>query len=363
MKKLLVVSCLLLVILFGCGQSVDSNTRPGVSNPPANPLPDVPPPDAPPINNPPVITSLNANPATIFLNGLNRTSLINCSASDSDGDTLAYIWTASGGIINGTGSSITWFAPQTAMSYQVTCKVSDGRAEVSDQVIIAVAKWLIPAQLANSFGRCDKVMDEAVFEGKLYLVWVAGDLMCIGFDQAYLSIFDSNTIDAVELLRKEFLNYNYTRSVAVDLSGIYVELSKDGGSSVLKALDLNANEKWLFEFRSYCGRSSAADIKIREGYIYITGDVFFQAPGFISAGNEDVLVGKFDTNGNLIWLSQWGTTCIDYGKTIEIREDGLYATVEAGFCSILPHGYTTPAYQGKIILKYDFNGSLLNIIE
>lgn len=62
-----------------------------------------------------------------------------CIASDRDGDTLSYNWSASGGNISGTGAAVNWTAPESLGSYNVTVTVTDGRgAEVAKQITIEV---------------------------------------------------------------------------------------------------------------------------------------------------------------------------------------------------------------------------------
>jgi hypothetical protein len=62
-----------------------------------------------------------------------------CTASDSDGDELNYIWSANGGQISGGGASATWTAPASEGSYNVTVKVIDGLGgEAVDYVAITV---------------------------------------------------------------------------------------------------------------------------------------------------------------------------------------------------------------------------------
>jgi len=62
-----------------------------------------------------------------------------CTASDADGDELSYNWSAGGGEINGEGATVTWTAPDSEGSYNVTVTVSDGRGgEDMDYVIITV---------------------------------------------------------------------------------------------------------------------------------------------------------------------------------------------------------------------------------
>ena len=87
-------------------------------------------------NHPPVISDLTANPPSI---DINQTTTITCDASDEDGDALTYTWSENGGIISGSGSTITWTAPSTAGTYTITCMVSDGNGgEATKSVAVIV---------------------------------------------------------------------------------------------------------------------------------------------------------------------------------------------------------------------------------
>ena len=84
----------------------------------------------------PVITSLEAEAEwTIPLGSLQ----VACNASGLEGDELSYSWSTSGGEINGEGAMVTWTAPDSAGSYDVTLTVTDGRGgEATKQVTITV---------------------------------------------------------------------------------------------------------------------------------------------------------------------------------------------------------------------------------
>ncbi len=76
-------------------------------------------------NNKPIVSSCDANPATILVGD---TSTVTTKASDPDNDPLTYSYTTSGGRVTGSGESAqfnsTGVAPGT---YTITCSVSDGR--------------------------------------------------------------------------------------------------------------------------------------------------------------------------------------------------------------------------------------------
>ena len=87
-------------------------------------------------NHRPAITGLEAEPDRVIPSG---SCQIACNASDADGDELSYNWSAGGGEINGEGATVTWTAPDSAGSYNITVTVTDGRGgEVMNQITITV---------------------------------------------------------------------------------------------------------------------------------------------------------------------------------------------------------------------------------
>jgi len=110
-----------------------------------------------PTNHEPVITSLNADPAGVIPSA---SCQIVCNASDADGDELSYNWSISGGELSGDGPTVTWTAPHSEGSYNITVIVIDGQGgAVSDYVLIIVrqnnppvinslvarADWILPS--------------------------------------------------------------------------------------------------------------------------------------------------------------------------------------------------------------------------
>jgi hypothetical protein len=87
-------------------------------------------------NAPPQISSLNPSTTSVALEG---SCTITCTASDADGDSLNYDWTATVGTITGEGSTITWIAPSAEGDYIIAVTVSDGKGgTVSDTCEITV---------------------------------------------------------------------------------------------------------------------------------------------------------------------------------------------------------------------------------
>jgi len=89
-----------------------------------------------PDNNPPAISNLIANPDSIIMND---SCEITCIANDPDGDNLNYVWRSTTGVIIGSGSVVSWTAPDSVGEYFITCKVLDGNdGEAIESVVIVV---------------------------------------------------------------------------------------------------------------------------------------------------------------------------------------------------------------------------------
>ena len=71
---------------------------------------------------------------------------------------------------------------------------------------------------------------------------------------------------------------------------------------------------------------AASDITISPGgdYIYITGDAGGNLDDNTNNGYSDILIAKYDSNGNNLWVTLLGTGTYDYGSGITISPDGDY---------------------------------------
>ncbi len=98
-------------------------------------------------NNAPVINSLTPAANNLWPGG---STTIACNASDADGDALTYTWTANGGLIAGSGNTITWNAPNATATYEVHCKVEDGKGgSVTRSVNVTVRKATVEGTVVD----------------------------------------------------------------------------------------------------------------------------------------------------------------------------------------------------------------------
>jgi outer membrane protein OmpA-like peptidoglycan-associated protein len=85
-----------------------------------------PPPPPPPPNRPPV-AACSVNPTSVYA-GSGDMVAVHVSASDPDNDSLNYSYTATGGVVEGTGPDARWNSTGVgAGSYSVNVKVDDGK--------------------------------------------------------------------------------------------------------------------------------------------------------------------------------------------------------------------------------------------
>jgi len=84
----------------------------------------------------PVIDGLGADVEWVTPSG---SLLVTCNASDRDGDELSYDWSASKGIITGTGPEIIWTAPEEIGVCDITVFVDDGQGGNATGSLMLVA--------------------------------------------------------------------------------------------------------------------------------------------------------------------------------------------------------------------------------
>lgn len=90
----------------------------------AAPAPPPVPPPAPVPNQSPVISKITANPAEVVSG---KSVTIIAVAADPDYDPLTYTWSASDGTFAGTGSKVTWTAPNKTGNINIGLTVADNR--------------------------------------------------------------------------------------------------------------------------------------------------------------------------------------------------------------------------------------------
>ena len=90
-----------------------------------------------------------------------KTVGVHCEASDPDGDSLQYNWTATGGQVSGSGPSVTYVASVPPGSYTISVEVMDGRGgSASDSITLQVVAAGPPNGAYEPEGKFGKVWHE-----------------------------------------------------------------------------------------------------------------------------------------------------------------------------------------------------------
>lgn len=98
-------------------------------------------------NKVPVITTFTAVPPVVSPGGY---STITCVASDPEGKTVNYAWTATGGTISGIGNIVSWIAPNLAGIFSIGITVSDGEGGVTNSSISVAVSGSTPTPTHTS---------------------------------------------------------------------------------------------------------------------------------------------------------------------------------------------------------------------
>ena len=173
-----------------------------------------------------------------------------------------------------------------------------------------------------------------------------------GYIDVFVSKYDANGNRLwTRLLGTSDLDLGF--GIAVDTKGnAYIT----GNIGVCK-YDTNGNRLWtrlLGTSGSEVGYGIAVDTN---GNAYITGSTPEDLDGNTNAGNEDIFVSKYDTNGNKLWTKLLGSSSPDYGNGIAVDTNGnAYLT---GYTRGDLDGNTNAGDYDIFVSKYDTNGNRL----
>lgn len=84
-------------------------------------------------NQPPQIIDIKAEPTNVQLEG---TSTLTCTATDPDGDTITYGWSAKEGALSGQGNKVSWTAPRKPGNFSIAIVARDNKGGESRQEVV-----------------------------------------------------------------------------------------------------------------------------------------------------------------------------------------------------------------------------------
>ena len=150
--------------------------------------------------------------------------------------------------------------------------------------------------------------------------------------------------------------------VAGDSSSTDIEgLPNKGGTDVIiLKYDKDGNLLWQKNWGGNKGEALYDILQTQDGGFIVFGDSWStDIEGLPNKGSNDVIIVKYDKDGNLLWQKSWG------GSDADDSLDGMIPTQDGGY---ILYGYSSstdieglPNKGGKdaIIVKYDKDGNLL----
>jgi len=150
---------------------------------------------------------------------------------------------------------------------------------------------------------------------------------------------------------------DYGAGVAVDPAGnvfvVGTANSYNSGASDVVLLKYDSNGNLLYQ-RTWGGTLDSYGTGLAidgAGYVYVTGYTYGLGP---TPGISALVLLKFDQNGNVIFQKTWGGVKDDFGTAIAVDLDG----------NVYVAGYTksygmSPNVPSALLLKYDQSGNLL----
>lgn len=144
-----------------------------------------------------------------------------------------------------------------------------------------------------------------------------------------------------------------------------------GGRSSDNLLISCYSDKGIEKWTKLGGGSDYDDIESitsdNSGNIYVSGSFrksfIFDGVSFTSTGGSDVLIMKYDINGNFKWLKTIGGSTDDWGAAIHVdkKRNILYSAISFTY-SITVNGqsYISKGLDDIMLLKCDMNGNILD---
>jgi Ca2+-binding RTX toxin-like protein len=129
----------------------------------------------------------------------------------------------------------------------------------------------------------------------------------------------------------------------------------------LAKYDGNGNQIWIDQFGSSTSDNARAVTTDSSGNIYVAGDTYGSLSGYTSLGSNDGFLIKYNAGGNQVWAKQFGSSGSDNINSIRIDKTGnIYV---AGYTSgSLPNNDNSGS-NDVFVAGFDTEGNLLDISQ
>ena len=146
--------------------------------------------------------------------------------------------------------------------------------------------------------------------------------------------------------------------VAGTTSGSFPGETLQGSTDAfVRKYDVRGEVLWTRQFGTSTYAAALAVAADATG-VYVTGLVGGSFPGEASAGGADTFLRKYDPDGNAVWTRQYGSPGGDAGFGVGVGRSGVYITGQED--GTLP-GQTSAGIPDAFLLRYDVNGTLLGV--
>lgn len=198
----------------------------------------------------------------------------------------------------------------------------------------------------------DVILDTATRNS---LVYAVGFETTPGFD-AFLRKFDTG---GGEVWTRHFVTSSQAVSLAIDGTGVYVAgwgdalPGQSSGGIFLRKYDFDGNELWTRQF-STGSTDNISGVAVDGTSAYLAGWTFGTFPGESSSGDGDAYLRKYDPDGNEMWTRQFGTSAFDAAYAIDADPSGIYVGGSTG--GVLAGGSNAGQFD-VFVARYDSDGN------
>ncbi len=186
----------------------------------------------------------------------------------------------------------------------------------------------------------------------------AGDI------DAFLARYDGS---GTQLWLKQFgtVAPDSARGLAADGSGgVYLvgttvdaftgQTSAGASDAYLSRYDSNGNRVWVKQFGT-SSNEQAEGVEVSGTGVFVVGSTPGTFAGQASSGAQDVFIARYDTNGAQVWVKQFGTPGLDVGT--DIASDGSGGVVMTGGTVSAFAGQTSAGGFDSFTARFDGNGN------
>ncbi|MEZ2229928.1 MAG: S8 family serine peptidase, partial [Microcoleus sp.] len=169
-------------------------------------------------------------------------------------------------------------------------------------------------------------------------------------NQVWVKDFGTNQDENVRAVTTD----NAGNSYIVGQTGGSLGVPVDGIDAFIAKYDTNGNQVWLRQFGTLASDAAYGVALDNAGNVYLTGSTRGSLNASNNSGGADTFVVKYDSNGNLIWQNQFGTVANENAAGIGVDKNGdIYVS---GHTQGSLDGSTNAGNYDIFVTKLDSNG-------